>query len=70
MSEPLELLTPLDTFHDLHIQADTRKAMIKVSSEALRHLLIDHSTMLNELQRHGVKARTTPPKRRHKRLQN
>lgn len=64
MSEPLELLTSVDTFHDLHIQADTRRATIKVDSTALRHLLIDHSCMLSELQRHGVKAAAPPPKRR------
>lgn len=65
----LELLTSLDTFHDLHVMADTRRALIRVSSEALRHLLIDHSCMLNELQRHGVRCATTPPKRRRERIE-
>jgi len=64
----LELLTSLDTFHDLHVQADTRKSTIKVDSTALRHLLIDHTCMLNELKRHGVSASAPPPPRRRERL--
>lgn len=68
MAERLELLTSLDTFHDLHLQADTRRAKIRVDSEALRHLLIDHTCMLTELQRHGVRASAPPPKRRREHI--
>jgi hypothetical protein len=64
----IELLTSLDTFHDLHVVADTRRASVKVDSTALRHLLIDHSCMLNELRRHGVQASAPPPPRRREKV--
>jgi len=68
MSNMVDLLTSLDTFHELHVAADTRRAKIRVDAEALRHLLIDHTCMLNELQKHGVKARCPPPQRRRERI--
>lgn len=68
MAQVLELLTSVDTFHDLHIIADSRKAVIKVDRQALHSLLLDHTCMLNELQRHGVKASCPPPPRRRERL--
>lgn len=68
MPTQLELLTSVDAFHDLHIIADGRKALVKVDRQALLNLLIDHTCMLNELQRHGVRPTCPPPPRRRERL--
>ncbi len=61
----IDLLIPLETFHDLHELVDTRKATVKVGRDVLAHLLIDYTCMLQALQQHtSLKVRTEPPKRR------
>lgn len=60
----IELLTPLDTFHDLHELADGREGKCRIDKAVLRSLLIDHTVMINALQRAAVKVKTEPPKRR------
>lgn len=68
MAQSLELLTSVDTFHDLHIIADSRKAAVRVDRQALHGLLLDHTCLLNELQRHGVRATCPPPPRKRERI--
>lgn len=54
----VDLMTSLDTYHDLHVLADTgRKTTLKVERQQLLGLLLDHSAMINELQKRGVKCR-------------
>ena len=64
MASSIELLTSLDTFHNLHLLADGRDGKVRVDKTQLRRLLIDHTCMLKELQQHSVKVTTEPPKRR------
>ena len=49
MPEPLDLLTSVDDFHDLHLIADARKATVKVDRQKLLNLLIDHTCLLQAL---------------------
>ena len=53
----LELCTPLDTFHDLHLAAESGKGSVKVTRQQLKGLLMDHTLMIQELKRHGVVCR-------------
>lgn len=61
----VQLLTPHEVFTSLHQAADTRKQTIRVSSEALRTLLIDHTTMYNAL-RNGMSKVQLPVTRRER----
>jgi hypothetical protein len=60
----IDLLTSLNTFQDLHELADGKSGKVKVEKDQLRHLLIDHSFMLQELKRHGVTCRDPTVKKR------
>ena len=68
MAEPLELMTSLDLFHDLHLLADGKAGNVKVDKQALKGLLIDHSTMIGALKGHGVTCRDPQVKVRRLRL--
>lgn len=63
MAEPLDLLTSVDDFHDLHIIADVRKATVKVDRQKLLNLLIDHTCLLQALPS-NKQPRGPAPKRR------
>lgn len=64
MAEPLELLTSVDDFHDLHLIADGRKATVKVDRVKLLNLLIDHTCLLNALPADRQPRAPAPPRRR------
>lgn len=64
MSQTVELLTPLDTFQDLHVLADGKDGKVKVDKAALRRLLIDHTLMIGALKQAAVQVRTEPPPKR------
>ena len=64
----LDLLTSVDVFHDLHVVADVRKNIVKVNRQALLNLLIDHTCMLNALQRAAVKVTGPAPLRKRETL--
>jgi hypothetical protein len=68
MSYELELLTSTDTFHDLHLLADGKDGKCRVEKKALRELLIDHTGMIQALQRHSYRIRYEPPPRKRERI--
>jgi hypothetical protein len=65
----VELLTPLDDYHDLHVIADGRRSTVKVDRQKLQNLLIDHSIMINALKKHGETCRDPNPQIRREKLQ-
>jgi hypothetical protein len=69
MANTLELLTSLDTFDDLHALADGKDGKCRVAKADLRRLLIDHTCMIQELQRHSVRCHYEPPKRHRERIE-
>lgn len=60
----VELLTSLEVYQDLHILADGKDGKVRVDKAAIRKLLIDHTCMIQALQKCAVKVKTEPPKRR------
>lgn len=64
----VNLLTTQQTFERLHEQADSRAAHIKVETDAISKLLIDHSILVRALRSKGVSViePSALPKRRIK----
>ena len=67
MPSSIEILTSVDTFHDLHILCDNNKKIVKVEREALLHLLLDHHTFLHAISA-SIKITAPPPKRRREKI--
>jgi len=57
------LNTTQHDFDSLHEQADSKR-VVKVSSEVLLRLLIDHSALIAYCQHHGLKVTEPTPQRR------
>ena len=54
----VDLHTTDDGFETLHEIAGSRKATVRVDRQALLHLLMDHTSMVNALQLSGCKIHT------------
>lgn len=63
MAKEVSVLTPLDTFEELHKLADGRKAVVSVDREVLSRLLIDHSVLVNACKGAMIKVIEPAPKR-------
>lgn len=51
----IKLTLKLSEYEDLHEIADSRGKNVTVQRRLLLNLLMDHSTLLNELGRHGIR---------------
>jgi len=68
MAEPLDLLTSVDDFHDMHLLADKARRSVKIDAQKLKNLLIDHTCMMNALQSCAIKVRGPAPIRRREHI--
>jgi hypothetical protein len=64
MPEPLDLLTSINDFDELHLIADSRRATVKVDRQRLLNLLIDHTCLLNALPADRQPRAPAPQRRR------
>ena len=64
MTTQVTLLTPQEAFETLHGIANSKKHIVRVSREALFHLLIDHSVMFAALQGSPTFKVSSPAKHR------
>jgi indole-3-glycerol phosphate synthase len=68
MAVKVSVLTPLHKLEELHKLADTKASRVGISTQDLRSLLIDHSTMFQALNESTSTKVVEPPLKSRERI--